>query len=129
MATTPDQAGGPAKAPPVDMKIKVDVKGGETDHVKIAVSPWEARVLPGADVSWDVDPGVDSIEITPKDASKWPFHGTPSKGKPGQPALAGRVRDDAPPNGRYSYNIRVDCGSRIIDIDPEIVIRDPMGPG
>jgi hypothetical protein len=39
------------------------------------------------------------------------------------------VRDDAPMNSRYSYNIRVVCGSRIIDIDPEIVIRDPMGPG
>jgi hypothetical protein len=129
MATTPDQVGGPAKAPPVGMMIKIDVRGGESDHVKIAVSPWEARVLPGADVSWDVDPGVDSIEITPKDASRWPFPGSPSKGKPGQPARAGRVRPDATPKSRYSYNIRVVCGSRTIDIDPEIVIRDPMGAG
>jgi hypothetical protein len=127
MATTPDQAGGPAKSAPVDMKIKVDVQGGETDHVTIAVSPWEARVLPGADVSWDVDPGVDSIEITPK--KEWPFEKKRCEGKPGQPARAGRVRQDAPPKSRYSYNIRVVCGSRTIDIDPEIVIRDPMGPG
>jgi hypothetical protein len=127
MATTPEQAGGPAKAPPVDVMIKVDVKGGETDHVEIAVSPWEARVLRGADVSWDVK-GVDSIEITPKDASRWPFPGTPSKGKPGQPARAGRVRPDAPLKSSHSYDIRVVCGSRTIDIDPEIVIRDPMDP-
>jgi hypothetical protein len=126
MATNPDQVGARTEAPPPAVEITVRISGGETDHMEIAVSPWEARVLPGAEVSWDVAEGVDSITITPKDASQWPFPGNQSSGRPGQPARAGRVRPDAPPHRHYSYNIRVVCGSRTIDIDPEIVIRDPM---
>jgi hypothetical protein len=126
MATPPDRVGAPTEAPPHAVEIQVRITGGETDHMEIAVSPWEARVRPGAEVSWAVAEGVDSITITPKDASQWPFPGNQSQGRPGQPARAGRVRQDAPPHHRYGYNIRVVCGSRTIDIDPDIVIRDPM---
>jgi hypothetical protein len=129
MATTPDRAGAPAQALPTNATITVTITGGTTDRVTITVEPWEARVRPGDEVSWTVV-GGDSIAITPRHPPpQWPFPGLPSKGKPGEPARAGQVRQNAPPQSRHPYDITVVCGTRKIVIDPEVVIRDPIPPG
>jgi hypothetical protein len=110
--------------------IEVRVGGCATDQIQIVVRPWEAHVRRGDPLSWTLDQpttGIDSMVIVPK--ADWPFtEPRPSVGRPQMPARAGNVRQDAP-MGHYSYSIMVYCDGRVIDIDPEIVIRDPMGPG
>jgi hypothetical protein len=113
--------------PPYVTDIDVRILGCATDQIQIVVRPWEAPVRRGAAVSWPIDaPGIDSLVIVPK--GDWPFtEPRPSVGRPNVPARAGNVRQDAR-MGRYSYSIMVYCEGRIIDIDPEVVIRDPMNP-
>jgi hypothetical protein len=114
-------------APPGPVtNIDVRIAGCATDQLQIVVRPWEAYVRRRAPLSWSLEqsPAVDSMVIVPK--GDWPFtEPRPSVGRPQQPAQAGTVRQDAP-MGRYSYSMMVYCGTQVIDIDPDIVIRDPM---
>jgi hypothetical protein len=117
----------PPMAPPGPVTdIDVRIAGCATDQLQIVVRPWEAHVRRGAPLSWSLveSPAVDSMVIVPK--GDWPFtEPRPSVGGPQRPAQAGTVRQDAP-MGRYSYSIMVYCSTQVIDIDPDIVIRDPM---
>lgn len=121
----------PQRLPPPGYVTNIDVRiaGCATDQLQFVVRPWEAHVRRNAPLSWSLvqSPAVDSIVIVPK--GDWPFtQPRPSVGRPQRPAQAGTVRQNAP-MGRYGYSIMVYCGTQVIDIDPEIVIRDPMGPG
>jgi hypothetical protein len=102
--------------------VLVTATGCGTDHVTLAVDPWEARVRRGQEVQWPVPAEADSMRIVPKE--EWPF--------PTRPALATRrgvVRSDTlranTPVGRpYGYNVVLYCNARVIDLDP-VVLRDP----
>jgi hypothetical protein len=118
--------GGPltqvGKPPPVE-NITVTVSGCETDRIELAVRPWEAYVVGGRPLRWTVPQGVDSMRVVPK--GDWPFPGQPPVGLPGVPIQAGNVNANAPIGNRYSYSIIITCGGRVIDIDPDIIIREP----
>lgn len=104
------------------IEVTVDRQG---DAVTITVDPWEANVAPDTSIEWVVS-GADSILIEPKNPGRWPFPGRPKPGNPNLPAKAGKVDKDAKDKDRYPYNIILIAGDLRIDIDPDIVIFDPL---
>jgi len=105
------------------------------DHsFRVEVDPWCANVSPDTnpEFEWILDgPGGATMEIRPKDPSRWPFppgRPPPDRVPPNNPIRAGRVRPGAG-KGKYRYSILLtweDSGgnTRSFDIDPDIYILD-----
>lgn len=122
--------------------ISIDVTGCTTDEIDIVVRPWTAWVARGRPLSWSTPADVDSVAIQAVDPAHWPFQWGPGSGEPsqqsrqqpprqrrsargGQPIQAGTVPANLPIGQSYRYRILVYCGGRVIDIDPDLMIRDP----
>jgi hypothetical protein len=106
--------------PPVD--IAVTATGCATEHMTLAVDPWEARVRSRQAVRWSVPADVDSMRVVPKNG--WPFPARPPVGAPRGWIQAGTILATTPVGQRYPYSVLLYCDGRVIDIDP-IIIRDP----
>lgn len=113
--------------------IYVTVNGCGTDSIYIKVDPWVAPVQRGQPARWHPpEEGIDSMVVQAKDPHAWPFQWAPPGRAQRRPTLPGRALQAGVARGRhqerYAYSILVYCGGRVIDIDPEVVIVDPMGP-
>jgi hypothetical protein len=106
--------------PPVN--IDVTATGCGSDHVVLAVDPWEARVRRGQVVQWPVPAEADSMRIVPK--NDWPFPALPPTGTRRGTIRADTLRANTPVGRPYRYSVVLYCSGRVIDIDP-ILIRDP----
>jgi hypothetical protein len=109
-----------ATRPPVT--VVVTATGCGTDHVTLAVDPWEARVRRGQEVRWPVPAEADSMRIVPK--QEWPFPTLPAPATRRGVVRSDTLRANTPVGRPYGYNVVLYCGARVIDLDP-VVIRDP----
>jgi hypothetical protein len=109
-----------ATRPPVT--VVVTATGCGTDHVTLAVDPWEARVRRGQEVRWPVPEEADSMRIVPK--KEWPFPTLPAPATRRGVVRSDTLRANTPVGRPYGYNVVLYCGARVIDLDP-VVIRDP----
>jgi hypothetical protein len=117
--------------PPAVEEISIQVSGCATDNIAIVVHPWTAYVERGRPLRWTTPATVDSVVIQATRPGQWPFEWA----QPGQPQRraarggaaiqAGAMRPGAAA-GSYSYRFLLYCDGRVIDIDPDIVIFDPM---
>jgi hypothetical protein len=114
-----------------DRVIRIEVTGCDTDSVGLAVRPWSARIdrrFQG-EITWELT-GADSFSIVAVDTPRpWP----PGLGKPAPGTGAAnrpiRLAYQPPiPFGVYHYRILLWCGGRIMDIDPDLVPREPRDP-
>ena len=94
-----------------------------------SVSPWEAHIKSGGDLSWVLDPRSDVTDFRIKRkraADRWPFDGTGSiDGKKGTPARGRGKAGTA--KGTYPYDIEAQCrvpGGGMVwkKIDPDIIV-------
>jgi hypothetical protein len=113
--------------------IYVTVNGCGTDSIYIKVDPWVAPVRRGQPARWHPpEASIDSMVVQAKDPHSWPFQWAPPGRAQRRPTLPGRALQAGVAQGRdqerYAYSILVYCGKHVIDIDPEVVIVDPMGP-
>jgi hypothetical protein len=113
-----------------DRVVRIEVTGCDTDSVGLAVRPWSARIdrrFQG-EVTWELA-GADSFRIVPREdgPGKWPLgQPTPRTGAGNRPV---RVNYQPPiPFGVYHYRILLWCGGRFMDIDPDVVPREPRDP-
>jgi hypothetical protein len=111
--------------------VEVEITDCAGDSVSIRVSPWVANVRQGDPLTWSTSAeGADSVAIQAKDPGQWPFEWEGQRQRmarpPGEEIAAGNAtRGEV---GRtYRYHIVVYCGGRILDIDPDIVVRNPWG--
>jgi hypothetical protein len=102
--------------------VLVTATGCGTDHVTLAVDPWEARVRRGQEVQWPVPAEADSMRIVPKE--EWPFPALPAPATRRGVVRSDTLRAGTPVGRPYGYNVVLYCGARVIDLDP-VVIRDP----
>jgi hypothetical protein len=103
-------------------EVTVDITGCGTETVRVVVDPWVARVVPGRPFRWVASGDMDSMTIRHKDGD-WPFPAQLPAGRPGSPIEAGEPQGGA--NQRGSYEILVECGGTLLEIDPWIILRDP----
>lgn len=103
-------------------EVTVDITGCGTDTVRVVVDPWVARVVPARPFSWVASGDLDSMTIRHKDGD-WPFPAQLPAGRPGTPIEAGQPQGAA--NQRGSYEILVECGGTLLEIDPWIILREP----
>jgi hypothetical protein len=102
--------------------VLVTATGCGTDHVTLAVDPWEARVRRGQEVQWPVPAEADSMRIVPKE--EWPFPALPAPATRRGVVRSDTLRASTPVEQRYRYSAVLYCGGRVIDLDP-VVIQDP----
>jgi hypothetical protein len=103
-------------------EVTVDITGCGTETVRVVVDPWVARVVPGRAFSWVASGDMDSMTIRHKDGD-WPFPAQLPAGRPGSPIEAGQPQGNG--NQRGSYEILVECGGTVLEIDPWIILREP----
>lgn len=143
----------PDLTPPAPVNdISIDITGCNTNQIGIIVRPWTAWVARGQPLRWTTPAAVDSVAIQAIDPTRWPFQWGPGQGlregpgqgqgqlqqaprqqppqqrrsaRGGQPIQAGTVPADAPIGETYRYRILVYCQGRVLDIDPDLIIRDP----
>jgi hypothetical protein len=118
VAVTPMHSLPPSPA----VTVLVTATGCGTDHVTLAVDPWEARVRRGQEVQWPVPAEADSMGIMPKE--EWPFPTLPAPASRRGVVRSDTLRANTPVGRPYGYNVVLYCGTRVIDLDP-VVIRDP----
>jgi hypothetical protein len=102
--------------------VVVTATGCGTDHVTLAVDPWEARVRRGQEVRWPVPAEADSMRIVPKE--EWPFPAPPATAPRRGMVQSGTLQASTGVERRYRYSAVLYCGARVIDLDP-VVLQDP----
>ncbi len=107
--------------------IDVDARCSGARNTRISVSPWNATVARGSNVSWVINAAAntDSILITPKNVTTWLYNAAPPyKGRKNAPATASRMKPGV--RGRFAYSISLICraGANVdtILIDPDIIV-------
>jgi hypothetical protein len=115
---TPVQSMDPQDA----VTVLVTATGCGTDHVTLAVDPWEARVRRGQEVQWPVPAEADSMRIVPKE--EWPFPAPPATALRRGVVQSGTLQASTAVERRYRYSAVLYCGARVIDLDP-VVLQDP----
>jgi hypothetical protein len=109
-------------APQAVVTVLVTATGCGTDHVTLAVDPWEARVRRGQEVQWPVPAEADSMRIVPKE--EWPFPALPATAPRRGVVQSGTLQATTAVERRYRYSAVLYCGARVIDLDP-VIIEDP----
>jgi hypothetical protein len=102
--------------------VLVTATGCGTDHVTLAVDPWEVRVRRGQEVQWPVPAEADSMRIVPKE--EWPFPAPPATALRRGVVQSGTLQASTAVERRYRYSAVLYCGARVIDLDP-VVLQDP----
>jgi hypothetical protein len=117
----------PTARPAADVTVDVSADCVSKDSTTITVSPWTVSVSQGDSIAWAIDPEsrIESIDIAPKKAERWPFTDRPPyKGGKGRPARGRNMKPDA--KGTYSYDVTVTCkvGNKQwkTTLDPDIVV-------
>lgn len=110
-----------------DVTVDIGADCRSRDSTVITVSPWAVNVSQGDSIAWviDADSKVESVDISPKKADRWPFADRPPyKGGKGRPARGRRMKPNA--KGTYAYDVTVTCkvGQRTwkTTLDPDIVV-------
>jgi hypothetical protein len=109
-------------APQDAVTVLVTATGCGTDHVTLAVDPWEARVRRGQAVHWPVPAEADSMRIVPKE--EWPFPTLPAPATRRGVVQSGILQASTVVERRYRYSAVLYCGARVIDLDP-VILQDP----
>lgn len=112
-------------APPPG-QVMVDARCAGPRNTSVTVSPWNLHVPRDSNVTitWVINAAAntDTITITPKQGTSWPFDGASAVGSKAAPAqVQGRTPNT--PGVRYRYNIQLVC--QVGSADPDTVVVDP----
>lgn len=125
-APAPEKSTDTGTVAPPPGQVTVDARCAGPRNTSVTVSPWNLHVPRDSNVTvtWVINAAAntDTITITPKQGTSWPFGGDAAVGSKATPArVQGRTPNE--PGVRYRYNIQLVC--RIGAADPDTVVVDP----
>lgn len=109
----------PPQSPPPAGQVNVTVVCRDA-ATSVTIAPWVVQP-PDTIVTWNIQPGVDSVQVRAADVKLWPFPEL-SFGARGGQRLSRAVYKTAP-EGTYHYVLRLFCTDKVITIDPDIMLR------
>lgn len=122
----------PARVVPENLAAQVNVAVNATctnEGVTFSLSPWRARLRPGAPIRFVLDQNAGTNEIViQKDQQRWPYLDLPPyTSRKGTPGGSNRMDAGVQPGNLYRYSVHLTCTSaggvahRVV-IDPELII-------